>query len=165
MMLILGLGTNLGNREAQLRAACEALIARGIMTAPVRRSPIYESPPLLPEDAPEGWALLPYLNMAIGGMCALPPLELLAAIKHLERDLGRLPRSHWAPREMDIDILVYGNLRMETPTLTIPHAGLLMRDFAAIPLADIWPDWEIPHGGHIADYVAQRGWKLRPYTP
>lgn len=140
-MIILGLGSNLNNRIHYLKEAID-LIKKSILTSIVY-SPCYMSAALLPEDAPTSWDL-PFLNMAVAGKSSLPPDALLAAIKHIEKTVGRMPRSSWAPREIDIDILAYDDLVVDTPTLQIPHKGLTSRAFALFPLADITPDWIHP---------------------
>ncbi len=69
---------------------------------------------------------------------------LLARVKAIERDLGRVSRCKWGPREIDIDILAMDDVTMDTPELTIPHRVLLERDFVLLPLADVAPDWRYP---------------------
>lgn len=142
-MVILGLGSNLGDRRQHLREAVVAL--SGIMTA-VKLSHVFESPALLPEGAPKEWDI-PYLNMAVAGMCGLQPTELLAAIKAIERHLGREPSGIWGPRVIDIDILAMDEQVLKTPELTIPHAELLKRDFVLIPMAQLAPAWVHPVTG------------------
>ena len=146
-MLILGLGSNLGDREKNLNNAIDAL--SDALLDDVRLSGIYETEPLLPPNPEPGWEEHKFLNMAIGGYPKkeLMPEELLAEIKALEAKLGRKPSEKWAPRVIDIDILAWGNLTYSSPTLTIPHAGLMEREFAARPMADIAPDWKHPLTG------------------
>lgn len=117
------------------------------------RSPVYESPALLPENAPAGWDM-PYYNMAVAGQSALAPEELLKAVKQVEQKLGRQDRGRWGPREIDIDILAFGDTRMNTEALTLPHPGLLQRDFALVPFADVAPGWVHPASGMTAAELA-----------
>jgi 2-amino-4-hydroxy-6-hydroxymethyldihydropteridine diphosphokinase len=84
--------------------------------------------------------------MAVAGETNLTPKALLTEVKAVERALGRKPREHWSPREIDIDILAYGAEVINAPDLIIPHAHLLKRDFALVPFADIAPDWVYPAG-------------------
>jgi 2-amino-4-hydroxy-6-hydroxymethyldihydropteridine diphosphokinase len=158
-MVILGLGGNSGDRATMLRKALELL-------APVLKNPrisrIYETKALLPEGAPASWDM-PFLNMAVMGETALLPQQLLVTIKNIEKTLGRTASQNWAPREIDIDILAMGNLIYEQAGLTIPHRGLLERDFALLPLAELAPGWHYPcegkyHQWKATDIVADKGY-------
>lgn len=134
----LGLGSNLGDREANLQEAVHRLERRVAIDA---LSALYETPPMGPPDQP--W----YLNAACGGVTALEPGELLAFIKGVEREMGRVPAVHWGPRIVDIDILLYDDLVLDSPELTIPHPGIPHRSFVLVPLADIAPELMHPHLG------------------
>ena len=138
--IILGLGSNVGNRQANLDSA---IVALGEYVKNIRISSVMETEALLPENAPESWDM-PYLNMAIAGDTPLPPYELLAKIKQIEQNLGRVKLGHWSPRNIDIDILAIDDLVMNEPDLTIPHKELLTRDFALKPLLELMPDWVYP---------------------
>ena len=138
--IILGLGSNIGNRQANLDAA---IVALGDCVKNIRISSVMETKALLPENAPESWDMA-YLNMAIAGDTPLPPHELLAKIKQIEQNLGRVKLGHWSPRNIDIDILAMDNLVIDEPDLTIPHKELLNRDFALKPLLELMPDWVYP---------------------
>lgn len=126
----LGLGSNLGDREANLR---EALRRLGEQVALDSVSALYETPPLGPPDQP--W----YLNAACCGGTELGPRELLTFIKDIERGMGREPTVRWGPRVIDIDILFYDSLILHTPELVIPHPGIPDRSFVLAPLTDIAP--------------------------
>ncbi len=78
------------------------------------------------------------------GETALAPLELLAYLKRIEKTLGRTPTFHYGPRLIDLDILVYDTLRLESPQLVIPHPQIAERSFVLAPLADLDPDLVIP---------------------
>lgn len=124
----LGLGANMGDRLANLR---EALRRLSEYIAIQRVSAVYET-------APVGMAAQPdFLNAACLGTTALPPLALLDRIKEIEQAMGRNDRTRNAPRPIDIDILLYDGVTLETPSLTIPHPRLAERAFALAPLADI----------------------------
>jgi len=131
----LGLGSNLGDREAMLRGAIRAIGAlRG--AALTASSPVYETPPMGPQDQDA------YLNMAVQVRTPLEPIELVASLQQIELDLGRMARDqrrHWGPREIDIDVLLYGDRVIDRPGLTIPHPGMHERWFVLKPLADIAP--------------------------
>jgi 2-amino-4-hydroxy-6-hydroxymethyldihydropteridine diphosphokinase len=130
-LIYLALGTNLGDRFANLLAAIAALPSAVRLQA---QSPIYETPP---------WGLTgqpAFLNMVLKGETDLVPLALLAHLKSLETKLGRQPAVHWGPRLIDMDILFYDELILNTPGLTIPHPLLQERAFVLVPLADLEPD-------------------------
>ncbi|GAC1445372.1 MAG: hypothetical protein NVSMB52_06280 [Chloroflexota bacterium] len=92
-----------------------------------------------------GFARQPaFLNIALEGETTLLPQELLKTVKDIEETLGRVPSSRWGPRLIDIDILLYGDLILETATLTIPHREMLNRKFVLLPLAEIAPHLRHP---------------------
>lgn len=149
-LVILGLGTNIGDRMQLLRDAIDHLQP---LLSDIECSTVYESPALLPDHAPENWDV-PFYNMAVAGKCTLSPHDLLKAVKDIEHKMGRKDRGHWGPREIDIDILAYGDRVLNTPDLILPHAGLLLRDFALIPLAEIAPQWLCPGDGPVKGMTA-----------
>lgn len=128
--MFLSLGSNLGYREGNLRAALRAL-------EPVVRidlvSSVYETTPIGVTDQPA------FLNVAVSGTTSIAPLALLAHIKEVERDVGRTVTYRWGPRVVDIDIVFYGDLLLDTPDLTIPHREMERRAFVLAPLAEIAP--------------------------
>ncbi len=126
----LGLGANLGDPVATLRAAKARLGGIGRVTA---ASSLYRTPPWGVTGQP------PFVNAAVVLETPLEPTALLAALKSLERTLGRVASVRWGPRAIDIDILDYEGVRQNDPELTIPHARLLERAFALVPLAEIEP--------------------------
>ncbi len=138
--VILGLGSNIGNRRNHLRKAI-AELAEYIEN--IHISSIYESEALLPENAPPEWNT-PFCNMAIAGATSLAPHDLLRVVKQIEKKLGRNKIGHWCPREIDIDILAMEDLIIEEENLSIPHKELLKRDFALVPFAEIVPEWIHP---------------------
>ena len=137
--IVLGLGSNLGDRKLALRQAIDLLAQRNII-GDVIISNLYESQALLPDDAPPEWDIK-YLNLAVKGKTTLEPQLLLKEIKNIEQLMGRTYVARWAPRIIDIDILAYGQLKINLVDLVIPHVGLLDRAFAAIPFAEIWSNW------------------------
>jgi len=130
-IVYLALGTNLGDRPANLRAAIDALPPHVRVLA---ESPVYETPPWGVTDQPA------FLNMALKGETYLAPSALLTHLKHLETQLGRTPSIRYGPRQIDMDILFYDDMRLDTPELTIPHPRLHERTFVLVPLSDIAPD-------------------------
>lgn len=133
----LGLGSNLGDRAATLRAAVTALAAHLRVSAV---SSLYDTAPQLVTDQPR------FFNAALAGTTALEPLELLHAIKAIEAALGRVPGPRYGPRALDIDLLLVDDLVLDTPTLTLPHLRLAERAFALVPLAEIAPALRLPPG-------------------
>ncbi len=150
-MIILGLGSNKGERMTYLREAVARL--SGFISG-LRESSIYESKALLPSDAPTHWDST-FLNMAISGESMLSPEALLAELKSVERLLGRKAAGVWSPREIDIDILAIEGLEYSTSQLNIPHRELLNRDFALLPLVELAPNWRYPCAGEYHGMRAQ----------
>jgi 2-amino-4-hydroxy-6-hydroxymethyldihydropteridine diphosphokinase len=134
-LVILGLGSNLGDRDAFLRAALAGLSPAYQVE---RVSSVYETAPQLVAEQPY------YHNLVCAGRTQLAPLELLHLLKDLEQRLGRTPGYRYGPREIDIDIVLYGDQVIDLPELTIPHPRLAERAFVLAPLAEIAPDLRHP---------------------
>lgn len=130
----LALGTNLGDRRANLRAAADAVVATpGVRGAEL--SPIYETAPV---GGPDGQG--DYLNAAMRIDTDLPPRDLLDTLLCIEQSLGRERRERWGPRVIDLDLLLYDDLSIDEPGLTLPHPRMYERAFVLRPLADLAPD-------------------------
>jgi 2-amino-4-hydroxy-6-hydroxymethyldihydropteridine diphosphokinase len=142
--IFFGLGSNCGDRFANLVAARDALKAQVNI---LRCSSVYETPALLPENAPAEWDI-PFLNAVISGETDLEPLALLEFVKKIESEIGRQHRGHWGPREIDIDILLMDGVAIQTELLTIPHLEMLKRDFVMMPLQELG---HTPHEAQRAD--------------
>ncbi|MBR9988640.1 MAG: 2-amino-4-hydroxy-6-hydroxymethyldihydropteridine diphosphokinase [Gemmatimonadetes bacterium] len=125
---LLGIGTNLGDRTANLRAAITGLAELGSVVCVSR---VYESEPYGYVDQP--W----FLNMAVTLRTGLAPEDLLGALKALEARMGREPGRRMGPRLIDIDILFYDDLQLDTASLRIPHHGVMDRAFVLAPLLDL----------------------------
>ncbi len=141
-MLILSLGTNLGDSFNNIRLGLQ-LLQKSQKIAPLQISPLYSSSALLPAYAPVAWNR-PFLNLAVVCETDLSPLEVLKLVKQIERQLGREENQRWAPRIIDIDILAWDNCVIDQIGLKIPHVELLSRPFALWPLLDLWPAWQHP---------------------
>ena len=131
----IALGTNLGERLNNLLAAIEAMAPEVSVLA---ESHIYETPPWGYEDQPA------FLNMVVKAETGLEPEALLNFLKQLEVELGREQNFRWGPRLIDLDILFYDDLILDTPPLVIPHPRLHERAFVLVPLADVAPDLTHP---------------------
>ncbi|MBI4731146.1 MAG: 2-amino-4-hydroxy-6-hydroxymethyldihydropteridine diphosphokinase [Chloroflexi bacterium] len=129
-IIYLALGTNLGKRASNLRRAIQALPPVVTVQA---ESPVYETSPWGLTDQPL------FLNMVLKGETRLAPLELLQVLKQIESKLGRVPSARYGPRLIDIDILFYDELILNTPELTLPHPRLHERAFVLVPLNDLAP--------------------------
>lgn len=133
--MAVGLGANIGDRRAALAAALAAL-ARDVDI--VRVSSVYETAPFGDVDQPA------FLNACAVGTTSLSARALLDAMKSIESRLGRKARRRWGPREIDIDLLLYGDEIIAEQDLVVPHPGLTERAFVLVPLAEIAPDLVIP---------------------
>jgi 2-amino-4-hydroxy-6-hydroxymethyldihydropteridine diphosphokinase len=144
----LGLGSNVGERRAQLQAAVEALPTIGVEV--LAASSVYDTDPVGEIlDQPS------FFNACLRVRTALEPLELLDAVKGLERELGRSaggPRH--GPRAIDIDILLLGDLQLSHARMTLPHAQVLERRFVLIPLLELDFALRTPDGRALADALA-----------
>jgi 2-amino-4-hydroxy-6-hydroxymethyldihydropteridine diphosphokinase len=132
----LSLGSNIGDKPKNIRCAFALLEERGIIRLRSVSS-IYRTPPW-GYEAQEFFA-----NACALGETRMAPLELLAAVNAIEKDMGRKPSIRWGPRLIDIDILFYGAESIEDPKLSLPHKSLFERTFVLIPLAEIAPALEI----------------------
>lgn len=133
MPVYLSLGTNLGDREANLR---DAIARVGALGGGLRVSSIYETEPVEYTDQP--W----FLNCVAEFRTALPPAELIEALLEIERQMGRDRRGSPAkgPRLIDIDVLLYGSEIIDLPGLTVPHPAMAARRFVLAPLAELAPE-------------------------
>jgi 2-amino-4-hydroxy-6-hydroxymethyldihydropteridine diphosphokinase/dihydropteroate synthase len=153
-MLILGLGSNLGDCLGNLRSALNYL--KQLPHFSVQQvSPIYISDALVPENAPFNWDR-PYLNLALRCETSLAPHELLQHVKNIEKKVGRTPEKVWGPRIIDIDLLAWDDLIIYDEKLHIPHEHLAERPFALWPLADVAPFWIYPQQEKTAAELAAR---------
>jgi 2-amino-4-hydroxy-6-hydroxymethyldihydropteridine diphosphokinase len=142
-----GVGANLGDREATIRAAIEAL-PDVVAVAALR-----ETEPFGVTGQP------PYLNGAVALETELAPRELLDRLLAIERSLGRERREpghvRWGPRTIDLDLLVYGDATVDEPGLTVPHPRLHERRFVLEPLAELDPGLVVPGRGRVGDLLAE----------
>lgn len=147
----LGLGSNVGDREAHLRAAIEILRERGVEVEEV--SSTYETEPVGEVlDQPD------FLNAAIRIRSDLEPEELLNVCKEVEAARGRaLDAPRHSPRPLDVDLLLLGDLELSTDRLTLPHPEVTSRRFVLAPLLEIDPKLTLPDGTQLASALAALG--------
>lgn len=142
MICHLGLGSNLADPAAQIRAAFSALDQLP-ETRLVACSDLYLSRPVGPQDQPD------FINAAASIDTRLPPLTLLAELQRLESLAGRVRHRHWGERTLDLDILLFADQIIDLPELTIPHPRLCERAFVLIPLYQIAPTLILPDGSPL----------------
>jgi len=148
MPAYVGLGSNLDDPGAQLNRALQALAGLP-ETLLVAVSGRYRNPPMGPADQPD------FLNAVAGLLTRLSPEPLLAALQSIEKDQGRRrdgPR--WGARTLDLDLLAYGSVRLDSDALTLPHPGICSRPFVLVPLAEVAPGLRLPDGQSVAALAA-----------
>ena len=144
----LSLGSNQGDRAALLDDAVSRLQASGRVHV-TGTSSLYETAPVGMTDQP--W----FLNLVVEVETDLDPQDLLALALAVERGLGRVRVQRWGPRTVDIDILLYGTVEMDTPGLTIPHPQMTRRRFVLEPLLEIAPEARLPGGRLLAEFLPE----------
>jgi 2-amino-4-hydroxy-6-hydroxymethyldihydropteridine diphosphokinase len=148
---VVALGSNLGDREATLRAAVSELAGvEGVVV--LRASSLYETPALKPEgvdtDAPA------YLNAVVALRSALGPHELLAALQRIENEHGRVRDVRWGDRTLDLDLISFGGQQLDTPDLTLPHPRAHERAFVLAPWLEVGATAVVPGRGAVAELLA-----------
>jgi 2-amino-4-hydroxy-6-hydroxymethyldihydropteridine diphosphokinase len=144
-----GLGSNLDDPVVQVRRAFAAL-ATIPDTRLVRESSLYGSRPMGPVSQPD------FINAAAGLLTQLEVGDFFAHLRALERQLGRMsPRERWGPRRIDLDLLVFAQLRIDQPELQLPHPRIVERNFVLYPLAEVAPELPVPGCGPIAELLAR----------
>jgi 2-amino-4-hydroxy-6-hydroxymethyldihydropteridine diphosphokinase len=144
----LSLGSNVGDRERNLRAAIAALAGVGVRVTKI--SSLYETEPVDLREQP--W----FLNCVLEGETKVPALELLPALHGIEKRMGSKKLVAKGPRLIDLDILLYGGETIDTPELQVPHPRMHLRKFVLVPLAEIAPNLKHPSwSGTAADLLAE----------
>ncbi|MBX3271339.1 MAG: 2-amino-4-hydroxy-6-hydroxymethyldihydropteridine diphosphokinase [Sandaracinaceae bacterium] len=150
-MIVVGLGSNLGSREAFLCAAVRLLEGQAGLVVEAR-SALYETPPVGPPQ-PD------YLNAAVRLETSLHPREVLPSLLAIEARLGRVRREPWGARTLDLDILYWAGGVVDEPGLRVPHARLSERSFAIAPLLDVAPELA---ARYACAPLRGRAWASRP---
>ena len=135
-----GLGSNLGDRRGLIREALRRVnLIDGVTVR--RRSRIIETDPVGKTDQPQ------FLNAVAEVETRIEPRPLLRRLRAVEKSLGRVRHTRWGPRTIDLDLLLWGDRSMSTPTLTIPHPRMAERRFVLAPLAELCPRRRVPGTG------------------
>jgi 2-amino-4-hydroxy-6-hydroxymethyldihydropteridine diphosphokinase len=150
--VFLGLGTNIGDRAGNLREAI-ARLKRAPGVNFLRQSRVYQTDPIGVTDQPE------FLNMVIEVEVAdkMSARELLTLVKRIETEVGRKQRERWGPREIDIDILLFGDEHVVEGDFEVPHPRMWERAFVMAPLAELEPDMKTPSGETVAEMAERLG--------
>ena len=142
------LGSNEGDPVDQVRRAFDALASLP-ETRLVFRSRLWRTPPFGPVEQPD------FINAVAGLLTRLAPHALLAELRRIENDQGRVRTVRWGPRTLDLDLLVHGAARIADETLTVPHPGIAERAFVLYPLAEVAPALDVPGAGRVATLASR----------
>ncbi|MFZ5642705.1 MAG: 2-amino-4-hydroxy-6-hydroxymethyldihydropteridine diphosphokinase [Bacillota bacterium] len=134
-----GIGSNIGDKKGSIIKALELLKADGRFSG-VKTAPFYKTDPVGYTD--QDW----FLNTVAAFETDLSPHELLRVLMSIEEEMGRVRTIRWGPRVIDLDIILYGDLKIDFPNLQVPHPRLEERAFVVAPLADLSPDLVMPCG-------------------
>ncbi|MEO6186785.1 MAG: 2-amino-4-hydroxy-6-hydroxymethyldihydropteridine diphosphokinase [Steroidobacteraceae bacterium] len=142
----IGVGSNLGDSQARVRAAFESL---GNMhnTRFIAKSRLYRTRPFGPVEQDD------FINAVAGVLTQLSARELLTEIRAIETRAGRVRIERWGPRTLDLDLLVFGDERIDTQDLVVPHPGIAERGFVLAPLVDIAPSLQVPGVGRAEELL------------
>ena len=147
-IVYIGLGSNLAEPVAQIKAARQAIKQLDAVQELVFSS-LYRSSPMGPQDQPD------YVNAVMGITTSLSAITLLRRLQAIEHKQGRVRKGErWGARTLDLDILLYADQQIKTPDLTVPHIGISERSFVLYPLQEIAPDIDIPGCGNITELIA-----------
>lgn len=142
----IAMGSNLGEPVLQLQNAVQTFAnTPGIVVQ--RVSSFYQTKPYGPVSQPD------FTNAVLAIATVLSPLTLLTILQQIEAAAGRERAIHWGPRTLDLDLLLYGQARIDLPTLQVPHPGLLVRDFVLQPLSEIAPTMLLPNGRLVQEQL------------
>lgn len=152
----IGLGSNLANQQGDSIAILQHAVQQLANIGTVQVSKLYHTPPMGPQDQPD------YFNAVVALETSLEPLALLDYLQQCEHDAGRVRLRRWGERTLDLDLLTYGEQQIQHPRLTVPHIGIVQRDFVLIPMLDIDPNLSIL-GQRLADLEIVKQSTLSPY--
>jgi 2-amino-4-hydroxy-6-hydroxymethyldihydropteridine diphosphokinase len=144
-----GIGSNLDEPAGQVRRALAAL-ADVAQTRLLRQSSLFGSRPLGPAAQPD------FVNAVAGMLTQLEVDAFFSSLRALESALGREPaRVRWGPRRIDLDLLLFGEQQLDSPELTLPHPGIVQRNFVLYPLFEVAPGLTVPGCGRVAELAAR----------
>lgn len=144
MRAVVALGTNLGDRAANLVDALERIRALGRVVA---TSGVYET-------APQGMVdQEPFYNTVVVVETELDPVKVVDRLLGIEREMGRVRGPRWGPRLIDLDLILYGDRSICTASVEVPHPRYRQRRFVLEPLVEVWPDARDPDGTPVADIL------------
>ncbi len=146
--VFVGLGSNLSDPIKQVNRALRSLDELA-QTRMVSCSKLYGSAPQGPQDQPD------FVNAVCLLETQLTPMDLLLALQGIEQAQGRVKKRHWGERLIDLDILLFDDLTVSLPELTIPHVEIANRDFVLIPLFEIAPDASVPNQGSVRSLISR----------
>ena len=144
MRAVVSLGTNLGDRAANLAGALERIRALGTVVA---TSGIYET---APQDLVDQ---APFYNAVVLVETELDPVEMVAGLLDVERQMGRIRGQRWGPRLIDLDLILHGDCTVRAPNVEVPHPRYRRRRFVLEPLVEVWPDARDPDGTRVVDLL------------
>ena len=144
MRAAISLGANLGDRAANLVNALEGIRALGRVVA---TSGVYETAPQGMVDQES------FYNAVVLVDTDLDPVELMGRLLDIEREMGRVRGRRWGPRLIDLDLILYGDRSIRTPSVEVPHPRYRQRRFVLEPLVEVWPDARDPDGTPVADLL------------
>jgi 2-amino-4-hydroxy-6-hydroxymethyldihydropteridine diphosphokinase len=145
----IGLGSNLATPVTQIKSARTAIAAQ-VGVQELGFSSLYCSAPMGPQDQPD------YINAVMAIVTESSPMALLRCLQSIENNHGRVRTGEqWSARTLDLDVLIYGDQKIDLPDLTVPHKGLAERAFVLYPLFEIAPQLVVPGNGSIADLVTK----------
>lgn len=147
-----GLGSNLEQPMQQLQHA-RAALATLEGCRQLTMAGVYASEPMGPKDQPD------YLNSAAALLTTLSPRDVLAQLQQIENSQGRQRHRKWGARTLDLDLLIMPGIDVTSDTLTLPHPGLLQRNFVLHPLAELCPGFDLPGHGNILALAERAGWQ------
>jgi len=153
----IGLGSNIGERQQNITTALKLLHYPPTVQV-LRVAPLYSTAPV--GDTDQDW----FLNTVAEVKTSISPLELLKALLAIENQLGRVRTRRWGPRNIDLDLLLYGSTTMDTAELTLPHPRMTERAFVMVPLADLNPVLMMP-GNITASQLAESLRNAQQITP
>lgn len=143
------MGSNVGDRLANLKKAVELLDSSAELSVEDASS-VYDTDPIGP-DQPN------FLNAVVRVETSMSALDLFERLKKIETEIGRRERGRWGPREIDLDLLLFGDEVIESLDLVVPHTEIANRAFVLVPLLDLDPTIEVPGLGSVADLAAGKG--------